>query len=234
MIPNTKPAMIPEISLRSAALITGFSLLLMAILAPIANFAILESLIIPGDALTTVSNIEGAQGQFRMAIFLFLLVAILDIIVAWALFVLLKPVNREWSLLAAWFRLIYSGVLVISLGNHMNVLSLLGDDSAMGQIMLFLAAFNNEWALGLIIFGFHLLLVGYLAFRSGYINRWLGILVFIAGLGYVIDGLGAVLFANYDLNLAMFTFVGEVLLIFWCLWKGFKGLELKEKVASNL
>ena len=41
-----------------------------------------------------------------------------------------------------------------------------------------------------IFFGLHLALLGYLIFKSGYIPRILGILLAIAGLGYLIDYLG--------------------------------------------
>ena len=49
------------------------------------------------------------------------------------------------------------------------------------QGMLSLSAFQSGWDVGLVIFGLHLLVVGYLAFKSGYIPKWLGVLLFIAG-----------------------------------------------------
>jgi hypothetical protein len=62
--------------------------------------------------------------------------------------------------------------------------------------------------------------LGYLVFKSGYIPRALGILVMVASLGYLIDSFGAILSAGYNANVAQFTFVGEVLLMVWLLWKG--------------
>jgi formate hydrogenlyase subunit 3/multisubunit Na+/H+ antiporter MnhD subunit len=50
----------------------------------------------------------------------------------------------------------------------------------------------------------------------------LGALLILAGLGYMIDGFGRVLFADYSLNLALYTFVGEVVLIFWLLVRGWR------------
>jgi len=90
-----------DISVSNSAIIAGIGLLVMAIIAPIANFSILHRLVIPDDAARTVANIAASEGQFRFSIFLLLLVAILDIIVAWALYVFLKPVNRSLSLLTA-------------------------------------------------------------------------------------------------------------------------------------
>jgi hypothetical protein len=47
----------------------------------------------------------------------------------------------------------------------------------------------------------------------------------LAAAGYIVDGFGKTLSSDYNLNIAQFTFVGEVLLIFWLLWKGFKGFD---------
>jgi hypothetical protein len=55
---------------------------------------------------------------------------------------------------------------------------------------------------------------------SGDAPTVLGILLVVAGLGYAVDGFGALLFAGYDVNLAAFTFLGEVVLIFWLLLRG--------------
>jgi hypothetical protein len=93
------------------------------------------------------------------------------------------------------------------------------------QVMLSLNGFTDAWNIGLAIFGVSLLIVGYLVFKSGYLPKFLGILVVIAGLGYLIDNLGKLLSPNYNITLSMFTFIGEVLLIFWLLWRGIKGFD---------
>jgi hypothetical protein len=79
--------------------------------------------------------------------------------------------------------------------------------------------------------GLHLLLLGYLVFKSGYAPKWLGIVLGIllafAGLGYLADSFGTFLNPNYNISIAQFAFIGEVLLIFWLLWKGIKGFGEK-------
>jgi hypothetical protein len=223
-----------DISIRKSALVAGFGLLLMAILAPIANFGVFETLIVPGDATATADNIMASPGLFRTGIFVFLIVAILDVVVAWALYILLKPVNKSLSLLAAWLRVVYAAIFVSALSQPLIVLQLLNGSEYLKafetnqlhvQVLLSLNAFIDEWNMGLVIFGLHLLVLGYLAFKSGYIPKILGILVIIAGLGYLIDNLGKLLSPNYNVTIAMFTFIGEVLLIFWLLWKGIKGVD---------
>ena len=55
--------------------------------------------------------------------------------------------------------------------------------------------------------------------------KWLGALLVLAGLGYLIDSIGKLFVPGYSLTLAAFTFVGEVVLIFWLLWKSAKGFD---------
>ena len=139
--------------------------------------------------------------------------------------------NKSLSLLAAWFRIVYATILAVVLIYLLNVLQLLhGADylasfttnQIQTQIMLSLNTFNLGWGFGLIIFGFHLLLLGYLVFKAGYMRKILGILLILASLGYLIDGFGKLLSTDYNMNISLFTFIGEVILIFWLLIKGWK------------
>jgi hypothetical protein len=218
-------------SLRSASIVAGLGLLLMTVLAPIVEFGVFQNMVIPGDAKTTIENLMVSIGTFRTGIFIFLIVAVLDVVVAWALYVLLKPANKSLSLLAAWFRVVYGAIFAIALNNLFSTLRLLtetdylalGADQLDGQAMFFLNAFRDGWDIAYLFFGLHLIILGYLAFRSGYIPKWLGVLLVVAGLGYLIDSVGKFLLPDYSLTIAMFTFFGEPLLMIYLLWKGIKG-----------
>jgi hypothetical protein len=223
-----------DITVRTSAIIAGLGLLLIAVIAPIANFSILHRLVVPDDAGKTFANIAASEGQFRIGIILFLVTAILDIIVAWALYVFLKPGNSSISLLAAWFRIVYAAMLVIVSCYLINVVQLIrgagflgafDSDQLHAQVMLSIENFTNGWNFTLAIFGVHLLLLGYLLFRAGYMKKSLGILVLIAGLGYMADGVGKVPTSNYTINISGFTFIGEVVLILWLLTGGRKIYE---------
>jgi len=98
------------ISLRTAAWIGGIGLLAMAILAPIAQFGLLANLILDGDAAATAAKIAESEAQFRIAIGCFLLVAVLDVVVAIALYVVFRPVNRFLSRLTAMVRIVYAAM----------------------------------------------------------------------------------------------------------------------------
>lgn len=208
-------------SLRTAALVAGVGLLLMAILSPIAYLNTFQSLVKFDDTALTAQNILNSIGAFRTCIILLFIVAILDIVVAWALYNLLIPANKNLSALAAWLRVIYAGIFIFAISKLYVALQVITADGT--QSMTYLKAFQSTWDMGLILFGFHLLVLGYLAFKSGYIPKWLAVFLVLASVGYIVDGFGKALSSDYSLNIAQFTFVGEVLLIFWLLWRGFKG-----------
>ncbi len=241
MQPDTNTIQSPDISPRTAALVAGLGLLAMAILAPFANFYVLQNLIVAQDASATAAHILASSGLFRIGIASLLLVAILDIMVAWALHVLLERVSKSLSLLAAWLRVAYAALFIVSLSPLVHVLQLLSGSTYLQvfekkqldtQVMLSIGEFKSSWDMSLVVFGFHLLILGYVVFKSGYLPKWLGTLVGIAGTGYLVDGFGKLLMANYTVNIGTFTFVGEVILIFWLLGLGIRGFGQKSSALS--
>jgi len=238
---NKMTARFADISLRKAAIVAGFGLLIMFIPGIFAHFYVLPSLIVPGDAATTANNIMANELLFRMSICSWLIVIILDLVVAWALYVLLKPVNKSLSLLAAWFRLMHVAIFGSAFVNLFSVLQLLSGadyltvfetDQLHAQVMLFLNAFDYGLLIGLVFFGFHLFVLGYLVFKSGYIPRILGVLLIIASFGYLIDSFGKFLLPNFDATIALFTFIGELIFPFWLLLKGGKIPEGNPEIDS--
>ena len=220
-----------NISARTAALIAGFGLLAMTVAAIFSNFFVFESLVVQGDAMTTSNNILAYEGKFLLGVIAFFIVIILDVVVAWALYIFLKPINKNISFLTAWLRIIYGAIFAFALMNLVNVLQMLNgvnsvvDAELSAQVMSSINAFSDTWSFGFIFFGFHLALLGYLVFKSGYIHKLFGVLLIIAGLGYLVDIFGKFILPNYDIEIAMFTFIGELLFMLWLLFKGGKTKE---------
>jgi hypothetical protein len=77
--------------------------------------------------------------------------------------------------------------------------------------------------MSLAIFGLHLVGLGYLLFRSADFPRFLGVLVVIAGGGYLADSFTRILVPEFVFTFSLFTFVGEALLIVWLFWRAAKG-----------
>jgi hypothetical protein len=204
-------------SLRTASLTAGLALAVMAFLAAFGVFGAVDALVTPGNAAKTAADIAGSQSLFRWGIASLILVAVLDVIVAGALFTLFAPVNRSVSLMAAGFRVAYAAVYLVAIIQLVLALGLLGDPA---QALRAIDVYSTIWQVGLIFFGVHLLLIGYLAYRSGFMAKVFGILLVVAGLGYLADGFVLVLVPSPAISIGQFTFVGEVALIFWLLIKG--------------
>ena len=219
------------ITLRQAALIAGFGVLIMLFAAPFAESFVYPKLVIPGNIEETVRNMAANKGLFRAGIFSYLITFICDLLVAWAFYVLLTPVNRSLSLLTAWFRLVYTVIAFIGflklvtvyrILNTPDYLTVFGPDQLHAQVDLLLKSFRYEWSMGLVLFGIHLGLLGYLVYRSDYIPRILGILLAVAGLGWLIFELSPYLYSDTDLKFIMITFVGEPIFMVWLLVRGWK------------
>jgi hypothetical protein len=210
-------------SIRTAAFVAGLSLLAMSALAGFGNFVAVEGLVTPGDAARTADDILAAEGTFRLGVLALYLVVVLDVVIAWALMRVFDPVSRSLSRLAAWFRLAYSAVFMVAISQLAGIPALLGGGSdaftpeqVAAQALQKVDAYNDIWFAGLILFAAHLVIVGYLAYRSRYVPTLLGILIVISGLGYAFDSFGTTLSAS-PLEVSVVTFIGEFLLGVWLL-----------------
>ena len=224
------------LTLRQAALVAGFAYLLSPVTT--AEFSIMPKLVIPGNIEQTVQNLSAHSGHFAAAILCYLITFLEDVVIAWALYVLLAPVNKSLSLLTAWFRLIYTAVALAGWLNLVTVyrlltapdyLTLFGTSPLHAQIQLLLRSFRDDWSVSLIIFGIHLVLLGYLICRSGYVHWIIGILLIIDGLGWVTDSLQPYLYPKAHLGFLFITFFGELVFMLWLLITGWR---IKEPVHS--
>ncbi|MFC2088530.1 DUF4386 domain-containing protein [Calditrichota bacterium] len=218
--------------------LAGFGYLIIFITGIFSNFFVLENLIIPGDAATTANNIVGNDLLFRIGILSFILMVIFDVVLSWALYILLKPVNKNLSLLSGWFRLVNSTIFGIALIHLFNVLQILSGAEYLNafntnqfhaQVMLNFNLFNTTWLVGLAFFGLHLLILGYLIYKSGYIPKFMAIFLIVAAIGYLIDSFANFILPNYvdykDIFMMIVVvpaIIGELSLTFWLLFKGVK------------
>lgn len=198
--------------------------LLLMIIAALFAESYRTGLIIEGDTNATVNNIINQSTKLRLSVLGYTLVIILDILVAWALYVYFKPINRSLSLLTCWFRLIYAALFFVAVLNLVDVVNLTDApaEDIHAQVMSSMQAFAYQWNFSFVVFGIHLVLLGWLSVKTKQMHNLLGILLIVAGFGYSIDGLGNVVMTDYPLSLMMYTFIGEVLLMLWLFIKGTK------------
>jgi hypothetical protein len=214
---------------RRSALVAGTALLGVAVLAAAANFGAVQRLVTEGNATRTAVDIGAARATFSLGIAALVIVAALDIVVAMALRAFFVPVNRRLASLASWLRVSYAAIFAVAISQLFAALRLLESahhltgstlDHRRAEALQRIEAFDDIWRVSLILFGLHLVLIGYLTYRSGYAPRVLGVLLVIAGAGYLVDSLGGILSDSYSVNVSAVTFIGEALLLVWLLVKG--------------
>ncbi|MBD2860662.1 DUF4386 domain-containing protein [Paenibacillus sp. IB182363] len=179
----------------TSAIVAGVSLFIMSIAAAFSYGYVHTSLIVNDDALMTLTNIQQSGSRFAFGILGWLVIILTDLLVSWAFYVYLKPIHHEYSLLAGWLRLIYTAILAIAV-SHLVVAGRIAragtspfNESINGmasQSMLSIKAFESIWSLGLILFGLHLLAIGFIALSSRHIPKYVSIMIAIAGFSYVI------------------------------------------------
>lgn len=222
----------PGISQDRAARIAGLAYLIVIAAGIFAEFVVRSRLIVPGDAATTAGNIMASQTLFRLGFASDFIMLASDVVVALTLYVLLRPVHRHLSLLAAFFRLVMASILGINMLNIFAVLVFLsgeayltvfGPDQLQALAMVVLDAHAMGYSIGLIFFGLGLLVQGYLFFESKYVPRILGVLLALAALVYLAGSFAHILAPGVVETYSpayVVPFVAELAMALWLLIKG--------------
>jgi hypothetical protein len=142
--------------------------------------------------------------------------------VALIFYYLFEPVSRRLSFVASLSRLIFVVVMGVNSLNYFGATEFL-------QVSHSSASFNRGYGVALIPFGLHCVLTGYLIVRSTFLPRILGVLMVLAGLGYLMflwPPLGDRLFFPY---IVVPGVVGEGSLTLWLLVMGVNNIRWREQ-----
>jgi hypothetical protein len=201
-------------SVRTASTTAGAALLAMSVLSAFGYLLAVKGLVVPGDAGRTARNITGHESLFRLGIVSLYVVVALDVAVAWALCRVFKPVNRALSRLAASLRTAYAAVFIVA------VSQLFGALRVHTQALQHINTFTNIWDAGLVLFGLSLFVLAHLAYRSGYVPKLLGVLLAIAGFGYVFDSVVRAVAQGSSSDVSAITGMGEFVFALWLVVRG--------------
>lgn len=229
----------PEPSPRIGARATG---LLYLSTVPLGFFGLQyvpSQLIVPGDAATTARNILASELLFRLGMVSDLIGLFVLLLVALALYQLLKPVNKNMARLMVIFNLLGLPIVMLNELNNVAVLFLVSGaaplkaltaDQVHAQVSLFLHLHANGLSIAEIFWGLWLFPMGYVVFKSGFLPRLLGILLMIGCFGYLLQSFEALLFPNLQVNIVLFTSWGELVFPLWLVIRGIN-VERREKRA---
>ena len=201
-------------SIRTASTIAGLGLLVMSVLSAFGYLVAVKGLMVPGNAARTAKNIADHENMFRFGILCLYLVAVLDVVVAWALYRVFKPVNAALSKVAAWLRTAYAAVFTVAISQ------LIGALRPHTHVLARFNSFTNIWDAALVLFGLSLFVLAYLAYRSGSVPKLLGLLLAFAGLGYVFDTVIRVIVRGSSSDVSAITGMGEFVFALWLVFRG--------------
>lgn len=190
--------------------------------------------LVPGDPAASAAKVLAMGGQFRAGMLVEAAIFLVEVVLAAILYTIFRPVSRTLSMSAAFARLGEAVVQAVNLLTSGLVLSLLGgagaalaafstaQREALGH--LFLTANGFVILVWGIFFGFHLLLLGYLVRASGFLPRWIGSLLLLAGVGYLAQSCGTIAWPParqaLDTVVVAMAIPGELAFTLWLVIKG--------------
>lgn len=215
---------------------------LMCFLTSIYPLMISGRLIVAGDPATTAANLLANEALFRSGTAALLISTAFYVAATLFVYEVLKPVNKTFSLLAAFFSLVGCAVGALSCLFDFVPFILLKDapylsgftvQQLQGLSFMFLIVRARANDIGLVFFGLHCFGIGYLILRSTFLPKIIGALMVVAGLGWL-----TFLSPPLAQSLAPFNMlpgaVGELSLTFWLIIKGVNVQRWGEQATARL
>ncbi|MDC0602030.1 DUF4386 domain-containing protein [Aliiglaciecola sp.] len=185
------------------------------------------------DAAATVDNILNAEFLYRLWVFVGIISNIAFLILPFILYKLFESVNKTaatfmviLSVVSIPFSLAYTIHLldILTLLSGKEYLAALDAQQIHTQVMLELRSYVNGMAIVKVFWGLWLFPFGYLAFKSNFLAKILGIALMLGCFSYLIKFSGGILFPAWDIP----SFVGypssfgEIGICLWLLIMGVK------------
>ncbi len=239
--PETYQIARKQVSIQTYARAAGALALLSFIAGGFGEVYVPSRLIVSGNAAATMGNLRALNFLFRVGFAGYLVEALCDVSLALVMYVLLKPVNRYISLLAAFFGLLATATFAVAemfyfapslvLG-HAELLKAFSADQLDALVFLSLRLFGLGGWIFTVFYGMGWMLRGYLMFKSGYLPKLLGVLLMIAGAAFFARNFAVVLAPSYSSGwMLALVAPGFLTMTVWFLTKGVNLLRWQEKAA---
>ena len=219
-------------STRKTARLAGLLYLLSSIPGAFALLYVPEKLVVTGNAAATADRIRASATLLRMGIGAELLSFTLFIFVALVLYRLFEAVSSGPALWMMVLILLSIPISFLGIVNEIAVLKLVGAAGGVDFLSaldghqrdalayLFLSLHGQGFLVAQVFWGLWLFPFGVCVIRSGFIPRVLGILLMIAGCGYIASSLAELVFPQYAPAVGQVTRIltaAELPIIFWLL-----------------
>mgnify|MGYP003577226020 CR=1 FL=1 len=193
---------------------------------------VLPNFLVPGDATGTAQKITASGFTYRVGLLTGIVTHLLFIFLIVTLYNLFQSVDKSLALLML---LLVSIGVAYSFANLLNkfvplvllsgsdTLAVFTQDELNALTHAFLRIHSSGALVSTVFWGLWLFPFGTLVIRSGFFPRILGILIMLAGVGYVITSVTSILWPDARRTVSMVMmplYVGEIPIIFWLLIKG--------------
>jgi hypothetical protein len=192
--------------LKKTARVAGLLYLIIVVTGLFSLMYVPSHIMVAGDAAATIRNILASERLFRMGIVVELLSHCIFLVLPFALYKLLSPVDKDAAVLMVALGVMIVPITFVNNISKLDALSLLsgadylralpaGDSQA--RVMLALKSYSNGILVSKVFWGLWLLPFGYLVFKSRFLPRVLGILLMLGCFGYLIDFVGRALLPGF-------------------------------------
>ena len=231
-------------STRQQARTAGLLYLLACITAPFALIYVPRALLVPGDATATANHLRASETLLRMGIASELISATIVIFALLALYRLFKGVNEQHALAMVTLLLVSVPISLLNVLNEIAALVLVSGAAFLSVFeksqldalaYLFLRLHSQGLFIAEIFWGLWLFPYGMLVMRSGFIPRVLGVLLIIAGSGYLVSAFTSLLLPRHAHQVSRFAMIleaGELPIVLWLLIWGAKARPSDAPAAS--
>ena len=223
------------------ARIAGVLFLLSMVAGGFGEAYVPSKLIVSGDATATAANLRNFDFLYRLGFASFLIESLCDTALALILYELLKPVNKQLSLLAAFFGLMATATFAFAELFYFAPQLILGraylntftTDQVNSLALLSLKFYGYAGMIFTAYYGMAWIVRSHLIFRSSYFPKFLGVLMAIGGIGFFVRNFLLILAPAYaSAVLLMLMFPGGLIMTVWLLVKGVNLQKWNAKVNA--
>ncbi len=214
------------------ARVAGVLYLVIIVFGLFSEVIVRSRLTVTSDPAATAANIRDSAWLFRLGFTANLVFILCEVALVVILYLLFRPVSGTASLVAAAFRLTSLAVYGLNLVNMFGALVVLDDADYLTEsaarreemALFFLELHKYGYAIGLTFFGVNSLIMGYLLAKSSHVPTALGILLSVAGVGYLAHTFAYFVIPGYHGSAAPIllapALVAEIWFCAFLLWRG--------------
>lgn len=236
------PQRTPVAAQRLAARVAGFTLLLLIASGVFGAFVLQNHIIVPENLARTAQNLLAHERRFRLGILCEIIMFNCDVVLALALYALLRPVNCTLALLGALWRIANATVLGLAAVATLVALDVLGDPHYLATFTtsqlqsltaIFLDLHDTGSLVALIFWSLGAALHSYLLFRSRYIPRILSAAYLFVAVQLLLCNLALVVFPGISTTLGLGYVLPDLIVeLAVALWLSIKGAQIGNRLSA--